>query len=135
LGGRTRTRKEAKAREIGYGSSGRESSEGRLQWARAAWNKAAKRRGVTANGGLRKGFVRAASAARTVERGKNPEDGTGGGLAILTRHGTIFTDLRRKEKLDDRSPRGRKGHPAYNARGSKNPRRGDPDFTDRGPAA
>jgi hypothetical protein len=28
--------------------------------------------------------VRAASAARTVERGKNPEDGTGGGLATLT---------------------------------------------------
>jgi len=34
-------------------------------------------------GGLRKGFVRAASAARTVERGKNPEDGTGEGLATF----------------------------------------------------
>jgi len=31
LGGRTRTRTEAKARESGYGSSRRESSEGRLQ--------------------------------------------------------------------------------------------------------
>jgi len=116
------------AREIGHGSSGREGSEGRLQWARAAWNKAAKRRGVTANGGLREGSVRAASAARTVERGKNPEDGTGEGVATLTRHGTIFAARRR-------SLCGRKGHPAYNARGSKNPRRGDPAFEDRGPAA
>jgi len=33
--------------------------------------------------GLRKGFARAASTARTVERGKNPEDGTGEGLATL----------------------------------------------------
>jgi hypothetical protein len=72
------------ARESGYGSSGRESSVGRLQWARAAWNKAAKRRGTTANGDSRKGVVRAASAARTVERGKNPEDGTGEGLVTLT---------------------------------------------------
>jgi hypothetical protein len=30
------------------------------------------------------GFVRAACVARTVERGKNPEDGTGGGLATST---------------------------------------------------
>lgn len=35
-GGRTRTRKEAKARESGHGSPGRESSAGRLQGARAA---------------------------------------------------------------------------------------------------
>jgi len=82
------------AREIGHGSSGRESSEGRLQWARAAWNKAAKRRGVTANGGLREETVRAASAARTVERGKNPEDGTGEGVAALTRHGAILVARR-----------------------------------------
>jgi hypothetical protein len=36
LGGRTRTCKEARARESGYGSSRRESSVGRLQRARAA---------------------------------------------------------------------------------------------------
>lgn len=36
LGGRTRTRTEARARESGYGTSGRESSVGRLQRARAA---------------------------------------------------------------------------------------------------
>jgi hypothetical protein len=30
------------------------------------------------------GLERAASAARTVEGGKNPEDGTGGGVATLT---------------------------------------------------
>jgi len=33
--------------------------------------------------------VRAASAARTVERGWNPEDGTGEGLATLTLRGGI----------------------------------------------
>jgi hypothetical protein len=71
------------ARESGYGSPGRESSEGRLPGTRAAWNKAAKRRGVTESDGPRKGPTRAANAARTVERGKNPEDGTGEGLATL----------------------------------------------------
>jgi len=50
VGQSERTHKGEKARESGYGSSGRESSVGRLQWARAAWNKAAKRRGTTANG-------------------------------------------------------------------------------------
>jgi len=35
------------------------------------------------NGELRKGSCSAACAARTVERGKNPEDGTGGGVAFL----------------------------------------------------
>jgi len=33
--------------------------------------------------------VRAASAARTVERGKNPEDGTGEGLATFTHHAAV----------------------------------------------
>jgi len=86
VGRSARTHKGERARESGYGSSGRESSVGQLQWARAAWNKAAKRRGTTANGvHTRKGVnVRAASAARSVERGKNPEDGTGEGLVILT---------------------------------------------------
>jgi len=84
VGRSTRTHKGERARESGYGSSGRESSVGRLQRARAAWNKAAKRRGTTANGWLREGLARAASAAGSVERGKNPEDGTGGDLAIST---------------------------------------------------
>jgi len=45
---------------------------------RAAWNKAAKRRGATETADSQ-GFVRAACVAGTVERGKNPEDGTDGG--------------------------------------------------------
>jgi hypothetical protein len=45
------------------------------------------------------GSERAASAARTVERGKNPEDGTGEGLATLVLRGG---EIRRGEK----------GHPA-----------------------
>jgi len=39
--------------------------------------------------------VRAASAARTVERGKNPEDGTGEGLATFTHlSGTVMGTAR-----------------------------------------
>lgn len=83
---RTRTRKEATARESGYGSSRGESSEGRFQWTRAAWNRAAKRRGVTETGVPREGFVRSATAAGSVERGKNPEDGTGEGVATLAHY-------------------------------------------------
>jgi len=45
--------------------------------------------------------VRAASAARTVERGKNPEDGTGEGLATFT-HSVVAVRLRWSDK----------GHPA-----------------------
>jgi len=88
------------ARESGYGSSRGECSVGRLQRARAAWNKAAKRRGTTANGELRKERARAASVAGTVERGKNPEDGTGGDLAIST-----------LPAATGRSRWGEKGHP------------------------
>jgi len=61
--------------------------------------------------------VRAASAARTVERGKNPEDGTGGGLATLTlpapasRPGWVERGTRRSC-----------------AQGSKNSTRGDPEL-------
>jgi len=85
-GGRTRTHTEATARESGYGSSRGESSEGRLQWTRAARNKAAKRRGATEAGVFREGHVRSVNAAGSVERGKNPEDGTGEGLATLAHH-------------------------------------------------
>jgi len=53
------------------------------------------------NDGFRKGIVRAASAARSVERGKNPEDGTGEGLATLTLRGPVA-----------RSGGGEKGHPS-----------------------
>jgi len=53
------------------------------------------------NGGIRKGLVRAASVARTVERGKNPEDGTGGGLATSTLSAVVA-----------RPRRSEKGHPA-----------------------
>jgi len=97
LGGRTRTRKEAR----GPRERVRLLERGKLcratPGARAAWNKAAKRRGATANGGTRKGFVRAASAARTVERGKNPEDGTGGGLATSTLSAVVARPRRSDE--------------------------------------
>jgi hypothetical protein len=76
------TRKQRPSRE-GTAPRVGESSEGRLQGTRAAWNKAAKRRGATENDGPREGFARSVIAARTVERGKNPEDGTGEGLATL----------------------------------------------------
>jgi len=46
-------------------------------------------------------FVRAACVARTVERGKNPEDGTGEVLANLTHPAAV-----------ERSWWGDKGHPA-----------------------
>jgi len=45
-----------------------------------------------------RGTGRAASEARTVERGKNPEDGTGEGLATFTLRGGSVR-------------RGDKGHP------------------------
>jgi hypothetical protein len=43
---------EQEARESGYGSPGRESSGGALQGTRAAWNKAAKRRGPRRTAGF-----------------------------------------------------------------------------------
>jgi hypothetical protein len=57
--------------------------------------------GAHGDGEPRKGFVRAASAAKTVERGKNPEDGTGEGLATFT-HSVEAARSRRSDK----------GHPA-----------------------
>jgi len=49
------------------------------------------------NGGIRKGHVRAACVARTVERGKNPEDGTGGGLATSTLSAVVARPRRSEE--------------------------------------
>jgi len=87
---------------------------------RAAWNKAAKRRGATVNGGFRKGSVRAACAARTVERGKNPEDGTGEGVARL-----------RTTSVIARSPRRTRGTRRKGVRGNRNPMRGGPQALER----
>jgi len=76
-GGRTRTHKEATARESGYGSSRGESSVGRLQGRERHGTRprsfgASRKTACSARGAIRSAF-----AARTVERGKNPEDGTG----------------------------------------------------------
>jgi hypothetical protein len=62
---------------------------------------------------LREGFARSVIAARTVERGKNPEDGTGGGLATLTHQSGGSAAA-----LATRGTRRRR------VRGRKNPRRG-----------
>jgi len=43
--------------------------------------------GATANGGSCKGSEASREPARTVERGKNPEDGTGEGMATLVTSG------------------------------------------------
>jgi len=71
------------------------------------------------NGGLRKECVRAANVARTVERGRNAEDGTGEGLAILT--------FRKEPQGTERVTRGTRRR---RARGSKNPRRGNTELLD-----
>jgi len=63
--------------------------------------------------------VRAANVARTVERGKNPEGGTGEGLAILT--------FRKEPQGTERVTRGTRRR---RARGSKNPRRGNTELLD-----
>jgi len=49
-------------------------------------------RGASGRHGSRRipqGSERAANAARTVERGRNPEDGTGEGLATFTHHAAV----------------------------------------------
>jgi hypothetical protein len=67
-----------RARESEHGSPGGEGPRNKLSKTRAAWKKAAKRRGCH---GVRRGrpgqvdHARAASTARTVEGGKNPRDG------------------------------------------------------------
>jgi hypothetical protein len=80
-GGRTRTHKEATARESGCGSSRGESSVGHLQGRERHGTRprsfgASRKTACSARGAIRSAF-----AARTVERGKNPEDGTGEGSA------------------------------------------------------
>jgi hypothetical protein len=81
---------------------------------RAAWNKAAKRRGPRRTAGSKR--PRASRVlAGTVERGKNPEDGTDEGLAILVPHG----------RPQGRSCR-RRGTRRSCVRGSKNLTRGRP---------
>jgi len=59
-------------------------------------------------------------AARTVERGKNPEDGTGGGLATLTHPND--------GSAADRATRGTRRR---RVRGRKNPRRGGSRASER----
>jgi hypothetical protein len=70
---------------------------------------------------IRKGRVRAASAARTVERGKNPEDGTGEGVASLHLPCCDRPVSRPCERggCDTVAPG------VHVLEGSKNPRRGD----------
>jgi hypothetical protein len=59
-------------------------------------------------------FVRAVCVARTVERGKNPEDGTGEGLATFTHPAAV-----------ERSWWGDKGHPASLCSREQEPTRGE----------
>jgi len=80
-GGRTRTHKEAKARESGYGSSRGESSVGRFQGRERHGTRPRSFGASRKTACLARGAIRSAFAARTVERGKNPEDGTGEGSA------------------------------------------------------
>jgi hypothetical protein len=107
--------REQAARESGYGFSGRESSGGQFQ-GRERHERRPRSVGVPrrTNGGLRKGLVRAASTARTVERGKNPEDGTG----------RRFGDLRSVGAA--RAVTVKKGHPASRRSWEQEPRRGRP---------
>jgi len=80
-GGRTRTHKEAKARESGYGSSRGESSGGHFQGRERHGTRPRSFGASRKTACLARGAIRSAFAARTVERGKNPEDGTGEGSA------------------------------------------------------
>jgi len=112
--GRTRTHKEAggpreRVRLLGKGKLCREAPG-----ARAAWKKAAKRRGPRQTAGSSDSDTRRVLAG-TVERGKNPEDGTDEGLATLVPRGLPRGGLRR-----------RRGTRRRGVRGSKNPTRGSP---------
>jgi len=80
-GGRTRTHKEAQACESGYGSSRGESSEGRLQGRERHGTRPRSVGASRKTACSARGAIRSVLAARTVERGKNPEDGTGEGSA------------------------------------------------------
>jgi len=123
-GGRARTRKEATARESGCGSPGRESSLGRSRDASGM------EQGREASGchGTRRdprGSRTRREHAESVERGKNPVDGTGEGLASFARliqvsatapvaHGSLGGTQR--------------GTRRSCVRRGKNPRRGGPGF-------
>jgi len=113
-GGRTRTHKEAggpreRVRLLGKGKLWRE-----VPGTRAAWKKAAKRRGPRQTAGSSDLDTRC-ELAGTVERGKNPEDGTDEGLATLVPRG-----------LPQGRSRRRRGTRRRGVRGSKNPKRGRP---------
>jgi hypothetical protein len=92
-----RTRKEATARESGCGSPGRESSGGELQGreqlvSRKGGSLSKERRRLRSVGGHGESRV----PAETVEGGKNPEDGTDEGLAILVPHGQREASVKEK---------------------------------------
>jgi len=115
-----RTRKEATARESGYGSPGRESSGGALQ-GRERHERRPRSVGGHGEGGVERPR-RSRELAGTVERGKNPEDGTDEGLAILVPH-----------VRPQGSAWWRRGTRRSCVRGSKNLTRGRPARSMNGP--
>jgi hypothetical protein len=86
---------------------------------RAVWNKTAKRRGPRRTAGSKRPRA-SRELAGTVERGKNPEDGTDEGLAILVPHGRPQGSTWRK-----------RGTRRSCVRGSKNLTRGRPAVLER----
>jgi len=81
---------------------------------RAVWNKTAKRRGPRRTARAAR-FSSEPRAARTVERGKNPEDGTGGSVEASVTH------------VRPRGSAWRKGAPGVKASvGARTPREADP---------
>jgi len=88
---------------------------------RAVWNKTAKRRGPRRTAGSKRPRA-SRELAGTVERGKNPEDGTDEGLAILVPHGR-----------PQGRPWWRRGTRRSCVRGSKNLTRGRPAVSRSGP--
>jgi len=77
------TRKQ-EARESGYGSSRGESSGGHFQGRERHGTRPRSFGASRKTACLARGAIRSAFAARTVERGKNPEDGTDEGSAKLS---------------------------------------------------
>jgi hypothetical protein len=107
------------ARESGYGSPGRESSAGSLQRARAARNKAAKRRGATAKDELRQGLE------TRRERGQNRRGGQEPRGRHRWRPGDLHP-LRHERKLAT----GRHGAPGVEVlEGARIPREAIPSLT------
>jgi len=113
-GSRKRTRKEARGPRERVRLPGKGKLWRDVPGTRAAWNKAAKRRGPRRT--ARSKRPRASrELAGTVERGKNPEDGTDGGLATSVPHGRPQGSAWRT-----------RGTRRSCVRGSKNPTRGRP---------